>query len=71
MKNFISNNILYIIGAVVGAVGGFLYWNFIGCNSGSCAITSSPVNSSLYGALMGSVFFTIFKKENKTTHEIR
>ena len=39
---------------VVGALGGFLYYNFIGCN-GSCAITGSPVNSTLYGSLMGLI----------------
>jgi len=39
---------------VIGALGGFLYYNFIGCN-GSCAITSSPVNSTLYGSLMGLI----------------
>jgi hypothetical protein len=40
---------------VLGALGGFLYYNFIGCN-GSCAITGSPVNSTLYGSLIGLVF---------------
>jgi len=39
---------------LLGAAGGFLYYQFIGCN-GSCAITSSPVNSTLYGALVGLV----------------
>jgi len=39
---------------VFGALGGFLYYNFIGCN-GSCAITSSPVNSTLYGSLFGLI----------------
>jgi uncharacterized membrane protein YeaQ/YmgE (transglycosylase-associated protein family) len=67
MKNFISNNILYIIGALIGALVGFLYWKFVDCASGTCAITSSPINSSIYGALMGSLLFSIFKKENKTT----
>ncbi len=67
MKNFLSKNILYFIGAIFGALGGFLYWNFVGCNSGSCAITSSPVNSTLYGALMGSLLFSIFQKEKKPT----
>ena len=38
----------------LGALGGFLYYNFIGCN-GSCAITGSPVNSTLYGSLMGLI----------------
>jgi len=39
---------------LLGALGGFLYYNFIGCN-GSCAITGSPVNSTLYGSLIGLI----------------
>jgi len=45
---------------VLGALGGFLYYNFIGCN-GRCAITGSPVNSTLYGSLIGLVL-TDWKK---------
>lgn len=65
MKKWCKNNMLYIIGALVGAAAGLLYWNFVGCSSGTCAITSKPVNSTLYGALMGSLFFGIFKKDKK------
>ncbi len=36
----------------IGATLGFAYWFFLGCE-GNCGITSSPVNSSLYGAGMG------------------
>lgn len=43
-----------VLPVMLGAVGGFLYYNFIGCN-GSCAITSSPVNSTLYGAFAGLI----------------
>jgi hypothetical protein len=39
---------------LLGAVGGLLYYNFIGCN-GSCAITGSPYISTLYGAGIGAV----------------
>ena len=39
---------------LLGAVGGFLYYNFIGCN-GSCAITGDPYISTLYGAGIGAV----------------
>lgn len=39
---------------VLGALGGFLYYTFIGCN-GSCVITSSPVKSTLYGFFVGLV----------------
>ena len=63
MKKFIKNNRIYILGAVMGAIGGFFYWKEIGCSSGTCIITSSPVRSTMYFALMGSLFFGIFKKE--------
>ena len=51
------------IGIAFGAVAGFFYWKFIGCSSGTCAITSKPLNSTLYGALMGFLVTGIFKKE--------
>ncbi|MFA7272675.1 MAG: DUF6132 family protein [Crocinitomicaceae bacterium] len=54
-----------IIGIILGAVGGYLYYHFIGCSSGTCAITSKPLNSTLYGAMMGGLLFSIFKKEKK------
>jgi hypothetical protein len=50
------------IGMVVGAIGGYLYYYFIGCNSGTCVITSKPLNSTLYGAIMGGLLFSGFKK---------
>lgn len=56
---------LWLIGIGVGALAGFLYWQHIGCLSGTCAITSSPVNSTLYGALMGGLLAGTFKKEPK------
>lgn len=65
MKNWIKENRLYIIGALVGAVAGFLYWNNIGCLTGSCAITGKPVNSTLYFAMMGALLFGFFKKTKK------
>ncbi len=46
--------------AVVGALFGYFYWSQVGCASGSCAITSSPLNSSLYGALMGGLLANSF-----------
>jgi hypothetical protein len=48
----------------LGALAGFIYWNLVGCSSGGCAITANPVNSTLYGAMMGALGFSIFKKEN-------
>ncbi|MEO9021191.1 MAG: DUF6132 family protein [Ginsengibacter sp.] len=65
MKDFLKKYQLTLIGAILGAIGGYLYYHFVGCNSGTCAITSKPVNSTLYGALMGGLLLNIFKKENK------
>ena len=61
--NFIIKYKLTIIGIIVGAIGGYAYYHFVGCLSGTCAITSKPLNSTLYGALMGGLLFSSFKKE--------
>ena len=65
LKTIFSKYKLTILGVVIGAIGGYLYYHFVGCNSGTCVITSKPINSTLYGALMGGLVFNIFKKENK------
>lgn len=54
-----------LLGIFIGAIAGFLYWNFVGCASGTCAITSKPLNSILYGALMGYLVAGMFQKEVK------
>lgn len=36
-----------------GALGGYLYYRFIGCRGGACPLTSNPWISTLYGALIG------------------
>jgi hypothetical protein len=63
--------IKWSIGITLGAVAGFLYWFYIGCNSGTCAITSSPVNSTLYGGLMGGLVLNMFERNKKQTDETR
>lgn len=65
MKKWILQNKLYIIGAVLGAVAGYLYWLYIGCLTGTCAITSDPARSTLYFAGMGALFLGMFKKGSK------
>nr|WP_319398005.1 DUF6132 family protein [uncultured Carboxylicivirga sp.] len=45
-----------LIGLVLGAIGGYAYYHFIGCNSGSCPITSDPTNSIIYGSIIGIVW---------------
>lgn len=40
---------------ILGLIGGYSYYYFIGCSTGTCAITSNPWISSLYGSLIGAM----------------
>lgn len=46
----------YLLGAGIGAGIGFLYYYFIGCNTGTCPLTSKPFNSMMIGAIMGFIW---------------
>jgi hypothetical protein len=61
--NFIIKYKLIIIGIAAGAIAGYLYYYFVGCTSGTCAITSRPLNSTLYGSIMGGLLLSMFQKE--------
>lgn len=54
---------LDLIGIGLGLIAGFMYWKYVGCASGTCMITSKPLNSSLYGALMGFLVAGMFKRD--------
>lgn len=69
MKNRILKNKLLIAGIMIGAVGGYLYWQQVGCTSGTCMITSKWHNSTAYGAIMGGLLFSMFKKEENGTNK--
>ena len=53
------------IGIAIGALAGYAYYFYVGCASGTCAITSKPLNSTLYGALMGGLILNMLVKEKK------
>lgn len=65
MTTFIKKYKLTLIGMLLGAAGGYAYYYFVGCSSGSCAITSNPLNSSIYGILMGGLLFNLIETEIK------
>jgi hypothetical protein len=62
---FLSKHKLLIIGALIGAALGYSYYFFVGCKSGTCLITGRPVNSSVYGAVMGMLAINLFTKDRK------
>jgi hypothetical protein len=70
----IQKNKRYVIGALVGAVGGYAYYYFIGCANGVCAIKSNPYTMTAYGVFMGSLFFDMIhgfinpKNKNNGNH---
>jgi hypothetical protein len=60
---FLKSNVFTIVGMVLGAAGGYLYYHFVGCASGTCAITSNPWISTLYGSMMGGLLLNTFQKD--------
>jgi hypothetical protein len=56
---FLKKHKYLIIFSIAGATGGFLYWKFIGCQSGTCPIKSVWYWSCLYGALVGFLLGSI------------
>ncbi len=65
MKKLLLKHWLKLVGILVGAMGGYIYYIKIGCNTGTCPITSDPTNSMLYGALMGFLLFGLFAPSKK------
>jgi phage shock protein E len=69
MKKWLLNNKLTVIGAILGAIGGYLYYYFVGCASGTCGISSNPVNSTLYFAVLGGLVMNIIKPNDNNHKE--
>jgi phage shock protein E len=64
MKNWMLSNNIIILGFLIGAVGGYCYYHFVGCVNGTCMISSKPLNSVLYFGFIGGLFSGIFKKRS-------
>lgn len=47
--------------AAGGALAGLLYYQFFGCKT-NCPITSSPVNTMLYLAVVGLLLSGVFRR---------
>ena len=62
--DLVKTNRSYLIGGLIGGIGGYLYWYNIGCSTGACPITSSPVMSTLWGVLLGALLFSMILPKN-------
>jgi len=70
MKDFFIKHWLRFAGVAAGVVGGYLYYHYVGCLSGTCPITSNPYRMMIYGAIMGYLLFDIFSKDSTKKREI-
>lgn len=70
IKSFITTNKFAFIGTALGLLAGYLYYQQIGCVDG-CTITGDPLNSSLYGALMGGVGLSMLDSKKKKNESSR
>ncbi len=72
LRIFLKRYAPALIGVSVGALGGYLYYRFVGCQSGACVITGNPIISTLYGGTLGYLIATIITpgaKKEETAHE--
>jgi hypothetical protein len=45
----------FILFSIIGFIGGYAYYYFIGCFNGTCPITSKWYTSSLYGMMICAI----------------
>ena len=45
--------------ALVGCAKGWLYYRYMGCATGTCAVTSSPWLSTGFDCVLGSLLYTV------------
>lgn len=60
---FLKKYSLILIGIVLGGIAGYIYWQEIGCLSGTCTLKSSMSNMTLYGMFTGGLLGSIFMKK--------
>lgn len=60
---------LNILGALLGAVGGFAYYHYIGCSTGTCPISSNPYISIAYGAVLGVLLVGLFTQKKQQSDD--
>jgi len=58
VKTILREHIYTAVGIGIGLISGYVYYQQIGCVDG-CTITGDPLNSTLYGGLMGGLLLSM------------
>jgi hypothetical protein len=65
LKKIFKKNVITIVLGIAGLAAGFLYWKFIGCESGTCPIKSNMSMMTLYGGLIGGLLGNVLQSFSK------
>jgi len=60
-----------LIGIILGAIGGYIYYIEVGCTTGTCPLTSNPWGSVFYGALIGYLLGDMFRKKKQAVEPVK
>lgn len=69
-KSFLKSGIFKVlplismIGIIVGAIGGYIYYDQVVCTTGGCPLTSNPYITVIWGAVIGYLLFDMFKRKS-------
>jgi len=63
--NYLKRNVsrANLIGMIVGAIGGILYYYNVSCKSGACGLTGNPYLMTLWGTAVGYLAGDFFNKK--------
>jgi len=75
MKDFINKHKFGFILVIPGIIGGYLYWRYVGCMSGTCPIKSNWYLMVLFGGLigyfLGDILDDYLKKKKSSKDELQ
>jgi hypothetical protein len=65
MKKYSNILLKRFLPVLAGAVVGYMYYYYIGCNNGHCPISSDPLISTVYGGVIGLLIAIPAKSKKK------
>jgi hypothetical protein len=48
--------IRFALGLIIGGGAGYAYYRLVGCSTGTCPLTATPLRAMTYGAVMGLIW---------------